>query len=57
MKTYTPRDQQGQFESWGKRVDGAGSYAGQDAVVAALFVAAGAALWKFGEWIYEKTKD
>ena len=54
MKTFTPRDSSGKFEAWGSRVEGAGSYTGQDAVVAVLAMAAGAAIWELGKWAWGK---
>lgn len=57
MKTFTPRDDRGQFESWGERVEDAGSYSGQDAALGILVLAAGAAIWEFGKWAWSKMKE
>jgi hypothetical protein len=56
MYTYTPRDSEGQFESWGDRVEESGSYGNKDIVYAALLIAAGAVIWKCGEWVWHKFK-
>ena len=54
MNTNTPRDNQGQFESWATRVNEAGSYNRRDAALGAALLLVGAALLKGVEWAYKK---
>lgn len=62
MYTNTPRDNEGQFKSWNHKVNEAASEAGsyntpQDAALAVVIMAAGAAVWEFGKWVYEKVTE
>lgn len=73
MNTYTPRDPQGQFQSWNTRVDEANrnglssgfsqgysegsEYNGTDAALGVLAMAVGAALWEVGKAIRRRFED